>query len=114
MKKTKHTPGPWTKSRDFKLDPDKFGLGVQQRVSVIEADPNFKIADVFDTAFPDMNEANARLIAAAPEMLEALEEALSIMRANTTSRYMTEEMQQQFAPAMNACRDAIRKAKGEL
>jgi len=53
----KHTAGPWT----FIVDPDgKFG--------VYPSEPRGKFLAITDT------EANARLIAAAPEMLEAIVE----------------------------------------
>lgn len=72
MSKTKYTKGNW-KQIKHKLDASLFGQGIQQRIGSIETDDGLKIADVFDTAFPDMNKANLALLAAAPEMLKALE-----------------------------------------
>jgi hypothetical protein len=57
-----HTPGPWTA---FQAYPQRHTIGT----------PNGKICDLWgaDPAFyTDEDEANARLIAAAPELLEAL------------------------------------------
>jgi len=62
--KTTHTPGPWT------LDPDNFVIAELDFGRQIIADPNcgIRIRD-----WSEEHRANARLIAAAPELLEALE-----------------------------------------
>jgi hypothetical protein len=68
MKQT-HTPGPW------KLMINGLGntLGV-----VSEAAPNFSLAKVELKYRPrEINEANAKLIAAAPELLEALNQVIA-------------------------------------
>jgi hypothetical protein len=57
-----HTPGPWETQR---VEEDRLVLWGRE-----DALGTFKIADIYETA---NNEANARLIAAAPELLEALE-----------------------------------------
>jgi hypothetical protein len=66
MDNTKHTPGPWT----FTMQE---GYGKPQFTACFNSD-NSKLADV-KFAFlmhPSECNANARLIAAAPEMYEAL------------------------------------------
>lgn len=68
----KHTPGPWTFSNDrFNACPDVKPDGVLG--SILSEDEWF-IAEVWADAGDDDSEpeANARLIAAAPDMLEAL------------------------------------------
>lgn len=59
---SKHTPGPWW------LDDDGFIASGNGDTYETIADPHCSDLDI------DEREANARLIAAAPELLEALEE----------------------------------------
>jgi hypothetical protein len=67
MTDTKHTPGPWTE------DPE--GL-----VAVsIEGGDGSVVCDVHGAANDARCEANARLIAAAPEMFEAMGEVQSLL-----------------------------------
>lgn len=64
----KHTPGPWNHGEDgFVYSPcGKYTL----------ADPHYADLDI------DEREANARLIAAAPELLAACEQALKVVDAH--------------------------------
>ncbi len=68
MSEKKFTPGPWKVSKS----PDYFENGA----TVIRAENNCVIAVLtdLDWPIPKAREANANLIAAAPELLEALEE----------------------------------------
>lgn len=61
---SKHTPGPWVVSTQ---DSEK----IDRRFLIKEQGFGGNLAAVFDVARHEA-EANARLIAAAPEMLEAL------------------------------------------
>lgn len=61
---SKHTPGPWL------VDATGDGINIVQPVS------EDQIAEVFGEQFPDEVEANAQLIAAAPDLLAALYLAL--------------------------------------
>ena len=61
---TQHTPGPWTTSRD--AVPSH-----HTQITVYAESSGERVATVFQT------EANARLIAAAPELLEAASYALA-------------------------------------
>jgi hypothetical protein len=61
MTDSKHTPGPW----EYVSEDDGH--------SIYDCDCGFHIARVTDGLPPGVTEANARLIAAAPEMYEALE-----------------------------------------
>jgi len=92
---SEHTPGPWTVAKAVKLD----NTGGQD-YGVVDVDQNV-IAEAFqrvgETTYRPA-EANARLIAAAPTMLGALEASLDddVSIANATV----------------AIRAAIRKATG--
>ena len=66
----KHTPGPWYPVHngyywDIKLGPEKYAQGVGDTGSS-------KYIHISDDVIEDHGEANARLMAAAPELLEAL------------------------------------------
>ena len=68
----KHTPGPW-QAKERTTEPDNHG-----KYSIYNSAENEYIAscDAYLNGHHDTgkNQANARLIAAAPELLEALEE----------------------------------------
>jgi hypothetical protein len=73
---TKHTPGPWA------VRPDKRGP------CIVGMDPDYpglpRYVGILDSAWDD-KEANARLIASAPELLEAARmglQALAILESN--------------------------------
>jgi hypothetical protein len=65
MSNTKHTPGPWIIDRDGFNDPGALDGGDNLR-RVLRW-------DAFARRHTDEAEANARLIAAAPELLDALQ-----------------------------------------
>lgn len=93
---SKHTAGPWH-------------IGIRQPVSdKFVFGPNGEEVANCDrlTNFPDENLANARLIASAPELLEALKrlkEYFSYGDLNTTGKQLIENAEQ-----------AIRKAEGTI
>jgi len=95
---TKHTKGDWTTGG---ISP--FGaFGEDKPVKV----DGIVMARVINYANEDEANANARLIAAAPELLEALKNALALLAA-----YCGEEGHCQ--PAIKESRAAIAKATGE-
>lgn len=73
---TKHTPGPWETSRDA------VPAGHVQ-ITVYAAADGQRVA----TAFRE--EANARLIAAAPDLLAAMEEALDALRCEGSYEHLS-------------------------
>lgn len=84
---SKHTPGPW---------------GISQNVSRHVVGPNGGVvASAELTWTADISEANARLIAAAPDLFGALANLLQLLPSGTTN------------PAIQAARQAIAKATGE-
>jgi hypothetical protein len=105
--KTKHTPGPWTVEK-FTREHE----WVRMRARVTDGEDT--VAQLFDSAFEDRNHANARLIAAAPEMLEALELTLEALFQNPELNFCKGPMAIETFEAINSIKAAIRKAKGEL
>ena len=78
MTKAQHTPGPWVtntagsakRGEPFKItEIYVYAPGTQDDTAIC--------ADVIDPVTQEPSEANARLIAAAPELLEALQYAIS-------------------------------------
>lgn len=99
MKKTqnKHTPGPWTAT----------GHDGKQCV-IIECDWG-SVAKVLPIGAQDQETANARLIAAAPDLLEALEDAAFLMRM---AAKIAGPMQDSFKRSAEDAAKAIAKAEG--
>ncbi len=86
MSKPKHTPGPWKAHSTYGrgLSEERFSL-----MGAVSSDDGFNVAQCeADAKIEDWQErreimdANAALIAAAPEMLEALEDILSYAQAH--------------------------------
>jgi hypothetical protein len=96
----KHTPGPWTA---FELGKED---GTWEKWSIVHNGPLCYGGDACQG--PIVSEANARLIAAAPELLEACEEALGPLQdAQNGLRSSL------AAKAFMKVKAAIAKAKGE-
>lgn len=95
----KHTPGPWKTRRGF----DKDEIEVFDSVKVKRPFRRCAIATIHDNV--DGKRANARLISAAPELLEACEAAL---RFSDRPRNSSDESE-----LCDTLRAAIAKARGE-
>jgi hypothetical protein len=92
-----HTPGPWT----TRESPEHWG-----RVDVIIHSEATDVATAWQGG-TEANRANAKLIAAAPDLLEALEEALE----DWEDSHFDEEYPSRIEWADKA-RAALKKAKG--
>lgn len=101
----KHTPGPWhVKSDPFHFDTLSSIVGGEKRGDGKRFPSHELNAEVGGFADFEIQEANARLIAAAPDLLEALEEA---------EKCLAESEYSEDGYARKLVRAAIAKAKGE-
>jgi len=108
--KAKHTPGPW------------YALRGQRNISIRHKTgdrllPMVNVASVrgqFPTDCPyGSSEANARLIAAAPELLDALIALLGVAPSKAPGAGLIVGAEEKHANALQAARAAIKKATGD-
>lgn len=95
----KHTPGPW-------------GIETEHALITIGASGAGKIACVFQTVLAGDPKANARLIAAAPELLAALKETLETLGDIADKLAHGSPMRNDLEAQYAAIRAAIAKAEG--
>ena len=110
MSEMKHTPGPWSVGREYGhyVHPK---IAIMREVSYVDGVPPtvYHLADVHHpssdpgTVGAEQRAANARLIAAAPELLEACESALLFLD------YMAEQ-----SVAAGLARDEQRKLRAAI
>ncbi|WP_454676643.1 hypothetical protein [Achromobacter marplatensis] len=106
---TKHTPGPWHAGEPFESFP---GAELRFHISQAEGAPYTQhysdVANLLAETIPgeklDIQRANARLIAAAPELLDALEVLLDMDISYQRGPKVQE--------AESAARLAVAKARG--
>ena len=102
---SKHTPGPWEVSYKF----GRSGL-----IGPVRTTNDYPVASV--TGYYEVagqTEPNARLIAAAPELLEALEKLLGLYDLATHDEYDGTDLLVGLLADADFARAAIAKAKGE-
>jgi hypothetical protein len=105
MNEAKHTPGPW----EYRVAANYVGFSIAPVNTVVTLAAverprgNPETLNVTCFNFPGDTEANARLIAAAPDLLEACKAALNDMECDDFASETLTKM----------IRDAIAKAKGE-
>ena len=112
-KMTKHTQGPW---ETFDNGTDTAGIVRYSEDSSYNDGRDSIIICLFkeDGLIPTelaAQEANARLIAAAPELLAALENAVNMLRFHCEVTYS--ENLGEYMDTLSECDSAINKAKGE-
>lgn len=95
---TSHTPGPWYRN-----------INAKYPVFAGEAPKHVHIASILKGAPESEREANLRLIAAAPELLAALEQLERYSAGDDLSPYSPDDINY----ARSAARAAITKAKGD-
>ena len=96
MSKTKHTPGPWH-------------ISTNTHAMRIISNHCVALAEVYARESVEKQVANAHLIAAAPEMLEALERITEMWQESPCSSYPKGTL----AFIQDIIEPLIRKAKGE-
>jgi len=98
----KHTPGPWEISHTSTKK-------ISSSSRLIIADGDKWVGFAYGTALGveniEMAEANAKLIAAAPDMLEALSQAIELVRK---TRYSSDETQRVYDSIQAAIDKAIK------
>lgn len=102
---SKHTPAPWTVSElDARGEVSKYNIFIEPNVAVIER----KVAG------HDQNDmADAHLIAAAPAMLQALEEMLEVHGVRWEHVRGDSSIPASWVELSDKARAAIKAAKGE-
>ena len=109
-----HTPGPWHRGSDF--NDNRFVIFPEtgrMRLEPGQGTVLYSIAKVVDSFSEDEDDANARLIAAAPDLLKALE---GLMQEATG--YLSDLSRHQvdattLTGAIKIARRAIKKVQGE-
>lgn len=102
-----HTPGPW----DFRGSLGPTGNPHLKGPHVVEAANGSQIA-ILNGWRSDVSEANARLIAAAPELYDAAENALDTLLSCCVAGDGVDD-RDAILEAQQMLRAAIRKAMGE-
>ncbi len=97
-----HTPGPWTNEGQGDI------TGIERNDDI---NGKVDVCSVYLRTAPGRHEANARLIAAAPELLEALGNLVENQNATWIASGFTDE-QIQAMPYLKPARAAIAKATG--
>lgn len=106
--KAQHTPGPW------RARPNGgYGQGPINAVFTAESELCGGLLASLDTEPTNPNmEADARLIAAAPELLDALEKLLGLFDSGIRSEYEGTSMLETLLAEGDFARAAIAKATG--
>jgi hypothetical protein len=108
MNNTLHTPGPWKHAQKGDYDTSGIGIFANNPVGI----PYYiATASFMGTADHRYAEANARLIAACPDLLSALEGLLKIAEKKLDQSATHEGLVN--CTALMDAREALRKAKGE-
>lgn len=106
MKNNKHTPGPWEANTGGSGEEGDGHVRTAYDYKGID-DKNLGKMDIVTGVYWNMNDAH--LIAAAPEMLEALQ----FLCGAAKSAYWDAEFEMAAAEAIDQADAAIAKAKGE-
>lgn len=102
---SKHTPGPW---RMYKVDRNSYQirgnlLGFPGAIIAVTSSYGYHAGAVFIN--PDARKANAHLMTAAPDLLEALEDLLPL--------WGREDVADTWSDVFEKAQKAIAKAKGQ-
>jgi hypothetical protein len=105
----RHTPGPWDYEQSLRGD----GVPIPYSWQVLaEIAPPPGVDEAFMHVADCETEANARLIAAAPDLLAALRECITDDGAAALASDDPEMMRRRLAAINRVCRAAIAQAEG--
>jgi len=112
MNKTEHTPGPWTMhlNRGNGIFKDSYCIANCEDMGQVHKEGNRIIART-PTGIGGIYEDNARLIAAAPELLEALETLNKLLKGVYDGIHVITDNDYVLIEQAQA---AINKAKGNI
>jgi hypothetical protein len=108
---TGHTPGPWIA---FESKQDKGTIYIQKQINEDRVFPAWAIAQI--PSYQANDPANARLIAAAPDLLAALEAAVNQIESLHTDNGWSKSGPRKAdlsAVTLRVCRAAIARATGQ-
>ncbi len=105
---SKHSPGPWLA---YNAQGGRIFKHWRIRGNCVRNDPPFAIIDSNGKLLPEYEVANARLMAASPELLKALEE-IAAYPLNVDGYASLEAVRMRFVAMQVIARAAIDKAKG--
>lgn len=108
MSKPKFTPGPW-----WIDDDNRPGMSWNRNIVHGTGENRICFMAHSDNKAPERDAANAHLIAAAPELYEALERLLSLL-GNYVGWRNTAAAEAEEEAAENAAHAALAKARGKL
>jgi hypothetical protein len=98
-----HTKGPW-EARNGEVTTQQIDGRSYRRIAAVQ--------DYGLGSLPEVDEANARLIAAAPDLLAALRDAMGWFDCSAIQHLMTKQgFQADWCRIVNASRAAIKKAE---
>ena len=104
-----HTPGPWTFDDVDTISSSETNEDIATLIAV--KDRNYTNGGKYNTEIMD---ANARLIAAAPELLTELEHELEDLDGWLSDDGISDDTKESMLIREDKIQKAIRKAKGEL
>jgi hypothetical protein len=111
-----HTPGPWMIDLETANSTDPLVMELLVVAKCPRDKQEFIVAEVYgiDAAgdHDERSQANARLIAAAPELLGALRALLSVAPARAPAAGLLVGAEEKHSAAIKAARAAIAKATG--
>lgn len=114
MSNTQHTPGPWTYSRSEQYGASRFYVAQADGAPFTPhySDVATLIAETVSDERRSIQEANARLIAAAPDLMASLQRMLAQFESAIRSEYEGTSMLAEFLAEADHARAAIAKATG--
>ena len=104
MSEAKHTPGPWEATGNLVRSPMHQPEGLPRGVQIVECRDGYFLPHTAEA------KANARLIAAAPELLEALKAATDALAGGLWDYGPGQDEHEKCNDVIESCRAVIAKA----